>query len=150
MKQGELRSDVIVVSDHGMAPFHTAVSLGTLLANAGIDTGLLNIRTTGPVTNIYVNLDGARSGGHSHASRISDTGGEHCRGVAGGHRPKPSTYNPTAAPLFTSVRTRPVACGQPGFCTNAHIGQDSGDVVALMAEGYNFDGTQTPMVTRLR
>jgi hypothetical protein len=40
-------------------------------------------------------------------------------------------------------------CGQPGFCVDDNIGQDSGDVVALMAEGYNFDGTQSPVVRRL-
>jgi len=31
----------------------------------------------------------------------------------------------------------------PGFCTDEHIGQDTGDVLALMAEGYNFDGAQS-------
>jgi hypothetical protein len=31
---------------------------------------------------------------------------------------------------------------QKSDCTNDEIGQDSGDVVAIMAEGYNFDGIQ--------
>lgn len=44
---------------------------------------------------------------------------------------------------------RPLSCGQPGFCTDENIGQDSGDVFALMAEGYNFDGTQSPVIARL-
>ncbi|MGH8490954.1 MAG: alkaline phosphatase family protein, partial [Gammaproteobacteria bacterium] len=51
--------------------------------------------------------------------------------------------------LFTHVWMRPLSCGQPGFCTDENIGQDSGDVFALMAEGYNFDGTQFPVVARL-
>ena len=147
-EQGALRGNVIVVSDHGMAPFHTAVRLDTLLAKAGIDTGLLNIRTTGPVTNIYINLEGREAGGTVTPAAYQTLVESIAEALREATDPNP-TYNPTAAPLFTSVRTRPVACGQPGFCTNAHIGQDSGDVVALMAEGYNFDGTQTPMVSRL-
>ena len=44
---------------------------------------------------------------------------------------------------------RPNDCGRPGFCTNDEVGQDSGDVLALMVEGYNFDGIQAPGVARL-
>jgi len=51
-------ANVFVVSDHGMAPFHTAVSLTNLLRNAGIDTSLIGVRTSGPAANIYVNLQG--------------------------------------------------------------------------------------------
>jgi hypothetical protein len=47
------------------------------------------------------------------------------------------------------VWTRPLGCGRPGFCTDEHIGQDSGDVLALMVDGYNFDGIQNPGVARL-
>jgi len=60
---GEPRRDVFVVSDHGMAPFHTAVSLRNLLANAGVNVNLLGIRTTGPAANVYVNLQGREAGG---------------------------------------------------------------------------------------
>jgi hypothetical protein len=35
-----------------------------------------------------------------------------------------------------------------GMSTNAFIGQDSGDVLALLSSGYNFDGTQNPVVIR--
>jgi hypothetical protein len=58
-------------------------------------------------------------------------------------------FNPFGRRLFTHVWTRPTDCGSPGFCTDDIVGQDSGDVVALMAEGYNFDGTQSPAVPRL-
>jgi len=40
-------------------------------------------------------------------------------------------------------------CADPGFCADDLIGQDTGDVLALMAEGYNFDGAQSPVVARL-
>jgi hypothetical protein len=42
------RANVFVVSDHGMAPFHTAVSMTNLLKAARIDTTKLGIRTNGP------------------------------------------------------------------------------------------------------
>jgi hypothetical protein len=58
-------------------------------------------------------------------------------------------FNPSGRPLFSKVWTRPSGCGQPGRCTDELFGQDTGDVLALMDEGYNFDGTQTPVVLRL-
>ncbi len=59
-------------------------------------------------------------------------------------------YNPSGRPLFTHVWTRPTGCAAgPGFCTDDNIGQDTGDVLALMDEGYNFDGAQGPLVVRL-
>jgi hypothetical protein len=55
----------------------------------------------------------------------------------------------TGGRLFTRVATRPLACPEGvGLCTSDEIGQDFGDVFALMAEGYNFDGIQTPGVAR--
>ncbi len=36
-----------------------------------------------------------------------------------------------------------------GLSTNNGIGQDSGDVFAVLALGYNFDGAQAPVVSRL-
>src|SRR5262249_13297042 len=58
-------SNIIVVSDHGMAPFHTAVNATNILRNAGIDplTQGLAIRTSGPAANIYVNLQNREAGG---------------------------------------------------------------------------------------
>ena len=53
------------------------------------------------------------------------------------------------ARLFSHVYTRPDDCGRTGFCTSDHIGQDGGDVFALMVEGYSFDDLQTPGVARL-
>lgn len=48
-----------------------------------------------------------------------------------------------------TAATRPLSCSEGiGFCTSDEIGQDFGDVFAIMAEGYNFDGIQTPSVAR--
>jgi hypothetical protein len=57
-------------------------------------------------------------------------------------------FNPAKRKLFSEVWTRPVTCGKPGFCTDRRIGQDTGDILALMIEGYNFDGIQSPPVAR--
>src|SRR5262245_28994854 len=57
-RHGAPRRDVFVVSDHGMAPFHTAVQLGNLLARGGIDLAKIGFRTSGPSVNVYVNLEG--------------------------------------------------------------------------------------------
>lgn len=56
-------SNVIVVSDHGFAPFHTSVSMTNILKNAGIDTTKVAIRTSGPAANIYINLQQREQGG---------------------------------------------------------------------------------------
>ena len=150
-RQGEPRDNVFVVSDHGMAPFHTAVNLATILSNAGITLSQIGIRTTGPATNIYVNLAGREAAGA--ATQVTPAAYEAlvekiAAALRNAKDPNPY-YNPSGAPLFTHVWSRPTLCGRPGFCTDDNIGQDSGDVLALMAEGYNFDGTQVPAVIRL-
>ncbi len=147
-QHGAPLSDVFVVSDHGMAPFHTAVQLANLLANAGIDTSALALRTTGPAANIYVNLAGRESAG-TVAPADYQTLVERIASALRAAADPNGFYNPAAGALFSHVWTRPSGCGKPGFCTDDRVGQDSGDVVALMAEGYNFDGTQAPPVTRL-
>src|SRR4029077_7228151 len=57
-----------------------------------------------------------------------------------------------ATPVFDKIFTRPVPDDindpQFGRQTNEFIGQDSGDVFAMMRTGYNFDGVQTPVVIR--
>src|SRR5262249_44077143 len=73
---GTPRSNIMVVSDHGFAPFHTAVNATNLLKAAliakGFDPGLVNtaitIRTSGPAAHVYVNLVGRESGGNVDAT----------------------------------------------------------------------------------
>jgi len=149
---GEPQRDVFVVSDHGMAPFHTAVSLRNLLANAGVNVNLLGIRTTGPAANVYVNLQGREAGGTVPADSSPAGYAALVAQVAAALRAAKDPhafYNPHATPLFSDVLTRPDGCGVPGFCIDENFGQDTGDVLALMIEGYNFDGIQSPGVARL-
>lgn len=147
-RRGVPLADVFVVSDHGMAPFHSAVSLRNLLVNAGIDANSIGIRTTGPAAHIYVNLVGREPGGtvtpEAYAELVP-----RIAGVLHAAKDGSRIFNIRRSPLFSHVYKRPLDCGRPGFCTSDDIGQDSGDVFALMAEGYNFDGLQSPGVARL-
>jgi hypothetical protein len=56
-------------------------------------------------------------------------------------------------PVFQQVFARPTPAhpADPlfGLGTSRVIGQDSGDVYATLSLGYNFDGTQSPLVARL-
>ena len=64
-EHGELNSNIFVVSDHGFAPFHTAVNINNLLANNGIDPTQVQVRavTSGPAANIYIGLAGREPDG---------------------------------------------------------------------------------------
>ena len=144
-------SNVIVVSDHGFAPFHTSVSMTNILKNAGIDTSKLAIRTSGPAANIYVNLQNREQGGTVDPATYKALVAQITDAVKNAVDPNPK-FNASldSGRLFTVIETRPVACNAgTGQCTSKTIGQDFGDVFALMAPGYNFDGIQSPGVARL-
>lgn len=146
---GTPRSNVFVVSDHGFAPFHTAVSLANLLRVNGIDLSKIAIKTSGPAANIYVNLTGRELNGTvapaDYEALVTSIAGV----LTNAQDQNPNyTLGASGVPVFAKVTTRPTACGQPGFCTNAEVGQDYGDVFAVMSLGYNFDGTQNPGVPR--
>jgi predicted AlkP superfamily pyrophosphatase or phosphodiesterase len=143
-------ANVFVVSDHGMAPFHTAVSMVNILRNAGIDTSQLGVRTSGPVANIYVNLQNRESGGTVDPAAYMNLVTQIAAAVENATDSN-TTFNGSlnSGRIFTNVQTRPSSCDQGvGLCTNRKIGQDFGDVFAQLAEGYNFDGIQSPGVAR--
>ncbi|MCS3896746.1 putative AlkP superfamily pyrophosphatase or phosphodiesterase [Bradyrhizobium japonicum USDA 38] len=144
-------SNVIVVSDHGFAPFHTSVSMANILKNAGIDTTKVAIRTSGPAANIYVNLQQREQGGTVDPATYKALVTQITEAVRNAVDPNPK-FNGSLEDgrLFTVVETRPLQCEDGlGQCTSKTIGQDFGDVFALMAPGYNFDGIQSPGVARL-
>ncbi len=147
----EPNSNVIVVSDHGFAPFHTSVSLTNILKNAGIDTSKVAIRTSGPAANIYVNLQNRESGGTVDPATYKALLAEITDAVKNAVDANAKfNYSLDGGRIFTVVETRPLQCNAgTGQCTSKTIGQDFGDVFALMAPGYNFDGIQSPGVARL-
>lgn len=144
-------SNVIVVSDHGFAPFHTSVSMTNILKKAGIDTSKVAIRTSGPAANIYVNLQQREQGGTVDPATYMALVTQITDAVKNAVDLNPK-FNGSleAGRIFTVVETRPLQCEAAiGQCTSKNIGQDFGDVFALMAPGYNFDGIQNPGVARL-
>jgi predicted AlkP superfamily pyrophosphatase or phosphodiesterase len=144
-------SNVIVVSDHGFAPFHTSVSMTNILRNAGIDTTKVAIRTSGPAVNIYVNLQNREAGGSVDLATYSALVTQITNAVRNAVDPNPQfNFSLKGGRIFNVVETRPLQCdATTGLCTSKTIGQDFGDVFALMAPGYNFDGIQNPGVARL-
>jgi predicted AlkP superfamily pyrophosphatase or phosphodiesterase len=144
-------TNVIVVSDHGFAPFHTSVSMTNILKNAGIDTSKVAIRTSGPAVNIYVNLQGRELGGTVDAATYNALVTQITNAVKNAADPNPRfNFSLDSGRIFTVVESRPLQCDAgTGLCTSRTIGQDFGDVFALMAPGYNFDGIQSPGVARL-
>jgi hypothetical protein len=145
------RADVFVVSDHGFAPFHTAVGLTNLLKNAGIDTTKIGIRTSGPAAHVYVNLQGREVGGTVDVATYKTLVPQIAAALRNAEDPNPTfNYSLDHKRIFPVVIGRPLSCAAgTGFCTNEQVGQDSGDVFAMMAPGYNFDGIQNPGVARL-
>jgi len=153
-KRGRPNSNIIVVSDHGFAPFHTAVSLNNYLSSLGFDNTKVRAITSGPAVNIYINLQGREPDGTvsqeeyvtlqqqlvDALSKFTDTNPNYTAGSG-------------TVSIFDKIYARPIPSDpndpQFGLDTNEFIGQDTGDVFAIMKLGYNFDGTQTPVVQRL-
>jgi len=122
-----------------------------ILRAAGIDTSQVAIRTSGPAVNIYVNLAQRESGGTVSPGAYKALVAQIADAVRNAVDPNPR-FNTSLRDrqIFTVVETRPLTCDAGvGLCTSNTIGQDFGDVFALMAPGYNFDGIQNPGVARL-
>ena len=149
--QGRPLATVLLVSDHGFETFHTAVNLPALFTANGFDSTKVKVVTSGPAVNVYINLKGRELNGSVEAAeyrtlqtQIFDL----LRNQAD------SNPNYTAAPvsLFDLVAKRPLPTSDSdpkfGRTTDSLFAQDSGDVVAILKPGYNFDGTQSPVVLR--
>jgi predicted AlkP superfamily pyrophosphatase or phosphodiesterase len=143
-------SNIFVVSDHGFAPFHTAVSMINVLRNAGIDTTKLAIRTSGPAVNIYVNLQNRESGGTVDPATYNSLVQQIVAALNTATDTNPLyNYSLKGQKIFPNIESRPSTCNEGlGLCTSKKIGQDFGDVFAMLAVGYNFDGIQNPGVPR--
>jgi hypothetical protein len=147
-------ANIFLVSDHGFAPFHTAVNLSNLLVANGIDSTKARAITSGPATNVYISLQGREPNGTVTAAQYLKLR-KQIQGILKNYVDTNPNYTNGAAsvPVFDKVIVRPSPGGvndaSLGLDTSLFIGQDSGDVYALMSIGYNFDGTQSPVVQRL-
>ena len=147
-RKGRPNSNIILVSDHGMSPFHTAVNLPAYLASKGFTTSKVRAVTSGPAVNIYINLQGREPNGTVTPEEYVTLKAQ----VAAALRELTDT-NPNyvldgpSKAVFAQVEAR--SNDAPlGLATSEFIGQDSGDVFAVMTSGYNFDGTQSPVIFR--
>jgi predicted AlkP superfamily pyrophosphatase or phosphodiesterase len=171
---GRPNADVIVVSDHGFSAFHTAVNFTNLLTSivtstpdpdhpgnnfpitTTVPTSSAPVRaySSGPAVNVYFALAGREFSGAT-VSRTQYVALQNA--VAAGlqsYMDVNANYTSGAAAvnLFEKVYKRPLPANlnDPSFGigSDSVLGQDSGDVYALMTTGYNFDGTQSPVVAR--
>lgn len=144
-------TDVFVVSDHGFNIFHTAVGINNLLTGAGFDPAVVRAVASGPAVNVYISLQGREPNGVVSKNEYLSLQQQIITVLKNAADTNP-TYTGGAAsvPLFDKVYARPASLSDPlfGRRTDRFIGQDSGDVSALLTAGYNFDGTQSPVVLR--
>lgn len=151
--KGRPNSNIIVVSDHGFAPFHTAVNLNNYLNSLGFDNKKVRAITSGPAVNVYINLQGREPDGTVSREEYVTLQQQIVDALAKFVDTNPNyTLGSSAEPVFDKIYRRPVSDANDssfGLETSEFIGQDSGDVFALMKLGYNFDGTQNPVVQRL-
>jgi len=157
---GRPNSNIMVTSDHGFAPFHTQVQVQQILTDAGITgigstaTSRVKIVTSGPAVNIYINLIGREPGTPTVTKQeYIVLQKQIARALRDVRDVNPVYAGATGTTVFDEVYTRPLPAdiNDPSFGrrTTAEIGQDSGDVYALLEIGYNFDGRQSPVVTRM-
>lgn len=153
-RQGTPNSNILVVSDHGFSAFHTEVNLNNYLRSKGFDPTKVRAVTSGPAANVYINLQGREPNGIvtraeyvtlqqqiiTALQELVDTNPNY---VLGGEK----------LAVFDKIYPRPLPTNLNdssfGLGTSEFVGQDTGDVFAIMREGYNFDGRQNPVVTRL-
>jgi hypothetical protein len=133
---GEPNSNIFVVSDHGFAPFHTAVSLDNLLVSHGIDLPLVRAVTSGSAANIYIRLAGREPDGTVSQSEYLALQRQMVDTLVHSFDTN-ALYTPGAAewPVFDKIYIRPAELGDPDFSkrTSEFIGQDSGDVLLAVA-----------------
>jgi predicted AlkP superfamily pyrophosphatase or phosphodiesterase len=149
----DLKSNIIVVSDHGFDPFHTAVSAANLLAANGIPSTKVRAVTSGPAVHFYINLIGREPNGIVAPAEYVTLQKQILQIVRKLNDTNPHYTGKRPTPVFDKIFARPLPAdlNDPSFGrgTSEFIGQDSGDVFAMMTTGYNFDGTQNPVVQRL-
>jgi hypothetical protein len=151
---GRPKANVIVVSDHGFAPFHTAVNLSSYLALRGFPTAKVRAVTSGPAVNVYISLAGREPNGIVSRAEYRDLQRQLVLALETlvDTNPRYVRAGETGR-VFESVVARPLPPSDedPSFGRgqNEFIGQDSGDVSAILALGYNFDGVQSPVIQRL-
>jgi Type I phosphodiesterase / nucleotide pyrophosphatase len=152
-KKGKPKSNIIVVSDHGFSSFHTAVNLNNFLRSRGFDLNKVRAVTSGPAANIYINLQGREPNAIVSPAEYVTLQQQIVTSLKEFVDTNPNYALGGLQAIFDKIYPRPLPdnLNDPtfGLGTSEFVGQDTGDVFAIMNDGYNFDGTQSPVVTRL-
>lgn len=151
-ENGVPNSNIIITSDHGFAPFHTAVSINNILANAGFDPNEVRAVSSGPAVNIYINVKGREPNGTVEPSEYKQLQQQVISLLESLQDTNPNYATPEAVSLFDKIYAREVS-DQPTAAeiitaSSDFIGQDTGDVFALLSLGYNFDGFQETVLRK--
>ncbi|NJN88403.1 MAG: alkaline phosphatase family protein [Leptolyngbyaceae cyanobacterium SL_7_1] len=148
---GKPNSTILVVSDHGFSPFHTSVSVQNFLTNAGFDPNKVRGVSSGAAVNFYINLAGREPNGIVQPAEYQALQQQLIRVLQTATDANPH-YTDGGTRLFDTIHARPIPADlndpSMGRSTNEWIGKDTGDVLAILHEGYNFDGAQRPPVQR--
>lgn len=152
--QGRPNSDIIVVSDHGFDPFFVSVDITAYLKSQGFDPNQVRAVTSGPAVNVYINLQGREPNGTVSREQYITLQQKVTEALKNLVDTNPNyTNGASRISVFDKIYDRPLPIDKNdpsfGLGTSEFIGQDSGDVFALLTTGYNFDGIQTPVVQRL-
>jgi predicted AlkP superfamily phosphohydrolase/phosphomutase len=103
--------------------------------------------------NVYINLQGREAGGIVSREEYLELQEQIAEALRDLLDSNPNYAPGRAVRVFDQIHQRPtplnLASPEFGLSTNNVIGQDSGDVFAVLRVGYNFDGIQTPVVQRL-
>jgi hypothetical protein len=146
-------SNILVVSDHGFSTFHTAVNINNYLTSKGFDLTKVRAVTSGPATNIYISLQGREPNGTVSRTDYVTLQQQLVQALNDFVDTNPNYVSGGSQKVFDKVYPRPLPAdiNDPtfGLGQGEFVGQDTGDVFAIMSDGYNFDGTQNPVVTRL-
>ncbi len=149
-RHGRPRSDVFVVSDHGFAPFHTAVNLTAYLAASGFDPNKVRAVTSGPAVEHLHQPEGARARSDRRAGGVRRAATRSWYGLCVVCS-TPTRTTSRQGPCVSSIgAARPVPSDfsdpEFGLGTDAASARTSATCIATLALGYNFDGVQTPAV----
>lgn len=152
-RTGQLNRNLIVTSDHGFAPFHTAVDIEQLLKDAGLESDRVRAIPSGSAVNIYINLQGREPNGIVSRPEYVQLQRQIVEALEAAIDENANYVEGDRLTIFDQIYTRPVPgdwnSSEFGRSTTTWIGRDSGDIFALLRIGYNFDGVQNPPVSRL-
>jgi predicted AlkP superfamily pyrophosphatase or phosphodiesterase len=153
---GAHKTNIIAVSDHGMAPLHTQGFPNRILRAAGLvevtGTGAVNPATSrtnavtvGGAANIYINLQGREPTGIVPLEQYESLQDEIVKVFQAVN--DPTTNQPVFEIILKKPRPTDLAQQKSNFNGNEkaqardfHVfGEDTGDVLIVSRPGYNFD-----------